>query len=255
MAHIYHGSNELILTAANKQAFDSGLNRVDCVFKCRTTTADDFSILLTAGAIMPGFDDYIIKDPATKETGSDGFTTFTVSGFYGTLALSSGTSSVPSVIGANVNDFSIPITFRQGGDAGPVLEKYTFDFKILSDTLTRTFTLPTTESITTLDLPSVNLSYVISYASFSSSLSGPLEYDYDFSKDIIQNAIILYLRENSYLNYVVTPSVLNSINPISSDTTVINVSRSNFGNVDEAIVTWGQFFRIASALDANVYTN
>ena len=257
MAHIYHGSNELILTSVNKRSFDSGLNRVDCVFKCRTTTADDFSILLTAGAIMPGFDDYIIKDPATKETGSDGFTTFTVSGFYGTLALSSGTSSVPSVIGANVNDFSMTIIFREFGTGGLVEDTYTFNFKILSDTLTQTFTLPTTESITSLDLPSVNLSYVISYASFSSILFGPLEYDYDFSKDIIQNAIILFLRGDALTRRwtQVIPSINNSINPINSDTTIINVSRSNFGNVDEATVTWGQFFRTASTLVAFAYSD
>ena len=251
MAHIYHGSNELILTSANKRSFDSGLNRVDCVFKCRTTTADDFSILLTSGAIMPGFDDYIIKDPATKETGSDGFTTFTVSGFYGTLALSSGTSSVPSVIGANVNDFNTTVEIIYLGEDTQITTPYIYacNFKILSDTLTQTFTLPTTESITSLELPIVNLNYVISYASFSTATGTPIQYTYDFSKNIAQNAGIIYLKtlnaSGNRPNLFVSPATYNFID---GDTTIINISRSNFGNVDEAMVTWGQVFRVPSVI-------
>ena len=252
MAHIYHGSNELILTSANKRSFDSGLNRVDCVFKCRTTTADDFSILLTSGAIMPGFDDYIIKDPATKETGSDGFTTFTVSGFYGTLALSSGTSSVPSVIGANVNDFNTTVEIIYLGEDEQITTPYIYvcNFKILSDTLTQTFTLPTTESITSLELPDVNLNYVISYASFSTDTGTPIQYTYDFSKTIAQNAGIIYLNtlnaRGNRPNLVFVSSLTSDL--IDGDTTIINISRSNFGNVDEAMVTWGQVFRVPSVI-------
>lgn len=244
MAHIYHGSNELILTAANKRSFDSGLNRVDCVFKCRTTTADDFSILLTAGAIMPGFDDYIIKDPATKEIGSDGFTTFTVSGFYGTLALSSGTSAVPSVIGAQSNDFSMTIKSvdQTGGFVAGILN-FSLDFKILSDTLTRTFTIPTNDSITTLALPVVNLSFQIKYAAFSSSNGIPIPYVYDPAKSLEEN-IYAFVQLNKSGSYLIED--FRNYELLVGDTTISNVSRNNFGNVDEARVTWSQFFRFPS---------
>ena len=245
--HIYYGNDGLILTSLTKENFDSGLSRVDCVFKCRTTTADDFSILLTAGAIMPGFDDYIIKDPATKETGSDGFTTFTVSGFYGTLALSSGTASVPSVIGAITNNFTIPINSRGSSAlAGATFINYILDINILSDTLVRTLTIAPSESITTLDIPAVNLSYVINYGAFSYVNGRPVNFTYDLSrtlKENINNLVQSFPRSDS------SPQLIPvDANLIDSDTTVSNVSRSNFGNVDEVTITYSQFFRVANEI-------
>jgi hypothetical protein len=247
MAHIYHGSTELILTSANKQSFDSGLNRVDCVFKCRTTTADDYVALLSAGEIMPGFEDYIIKDPATKQTGSDGFTTFTVSGFFGTLALSSGTASVPSVIGAITNNFTIAInSLGSSALAGATFINYILDINILSDTLVRTLTIAPSESITTLDIPEVNLSYVINYGAFSYLDGRPVNFTYDLSrtlKENINNLVQFFPRNDS------SPQPLPvGANFIDGDTTISNVSRSNFGNVDEVTITYSQFFRVANEI-------
>jgi len=247
MAHTYHGSTELILTSANKQSFDSGLNRVDCVFKCRTTTADDYVALLSAGEIMPGFEDYIIKDPATKQTGSDGFTTFTVSGFFGTLALLSGTAIVPSVIGAITNNFTIPINSSGSSAlAGATFINYILDINILSDTLVRTLTIAPSESITTLDIPAVNLSYVINYGAFSYVNGRPVNFTYDLSRTLrenINNLIQSFPRTDSSPNLIPVGA-----NLIDGDTAVSNVSRSNFGNVDEVTITYTQFFRVANEI-------
>jgi len=255
MAHIYHGSTGLILTSANKQSFDSGLNRVDCVFKCRTTTADDYVALLSAGEIMPGFEDYIIKDPATKQTGSDGFTTFTVSGFFGTLALSSGTASVPSVIGAITNSFTIAINSVAGSASlfGETYISYILDINILSDTLVRTLTIAPSESITTLDIPAVNLSYVINYGAFSYVNGRPVNFTYDLSrtlKENINNLIQSFPRADSSPNLIPVGA-----NLIDGDTAVSNVSRSNFGNVDEVTITYTQFFRVANEITILYFEN
>ena len=246
MAHTYHGSTGLILTSANKQSFDSGLNRVDCVFKCRTTTADDYVALLSAGEIMPGFEDYIIKDPATKQTGSDGFTTFTVSGFFGTLALSSGTASVPSVIGAITNNFTIAInSLGSSALAGETFINYILDINILSDTLVRTLTIAPSESITTLEIPTVNLSYIINYGAFSYVDGRPVNFTYDLSRTLGEN--INNLMQQTYSPGTPRPIGINAVF-IDGDTTVSNVSRSNFGNVDEVTVTYSQFFRVVNEI-------
>jgi len=255
MAHIYHGSTGLILTSANKQSFDSGLNRVDCVFKCRTTTADDYVALLSAGEIMPGFEDYIIKDPATKQTGSDGFTTFTVSGFFGTLALSSGTASVPSVIGAITNSFTIPINSVAASASlfGETFINYILDINILSDTLVRTLTIAPSESITTLDIPAVNLSYVINYGAFSYVDGRPVNFTYDLSRTLGEN--INNLMQQTYSPGTPLPMPTIDALYIDGDTTISNVSRSNFGNVDEVTVTYSQFFRVVNEIQVGHVEN
>jgi hypothetical protein len=211
------------------------------------TTADDYVALLSAGEIMPGFEDYIIKDPATSQTGSDGFTTFTVSGFFG-LALSSGTASVPSVIGAITNSFTIPINSVAGSSSlfGDTFINYILDINILSDTLVRTLTIAPSESITTLDIPAVNLSYVINYGSFSYVNGRPVNFTYDLSRTLrenINNLVQSFPRADS------SPQLIPvGANLIDSDTTVSNVSRSNFGNVDEVTITYTQFFRVANEI-------
>ena len=104
MAHTYYGDAGLILTSITKENFDSGLSRVDCIYKCRTTKADDLEPDLVAGFRLPERPDYIIRENAKRKDETDGFTTFTVSGFYATLVTSPNTiTPIPSVLGAQLS--------------------------------------------------------------------------------------------------------------------------------------------------------
>jgi len=198
MAHIYHGKDTLILTDVQKEDFPSGLSRIDATYKCRTTEADNLAPLLAAGNRLPEFPTYIIRQNPTRQTGQDGFTTFTASSFAGTLSTSAG---VPTIFGAAIGDFTITHT------SIVFYSSYTFSttvtvnkLKILSDTITRIFTILPNISVTTLATPAEKVSIKV--------LSGGTPAGYSLS-DVI------------------------------GASEIINVNRQSFGGVDEVQVTWG----------------
>ena len=197
MAHIYHGKDTLILTDVQKQDFPSGLSRIDATYKCRTTEADNLAPLLDAGNRLPEYPAYIIRQNPTRETGQDGFTTFTASSFAANIV--GITTSSPAVFGAVSNAISITVNlvneFNQIFSTGPV------NFTLLSDTITRIFTLPSNVSVTTLALPTETLSY--------SFFKSPY--------------------------YTIYPA----FNKIFENVEIINVNRQTFGGIDEVQVTWG----------------
>ena len=204
MAHIYHGSDDLILTDVQKQDFPSGLSRIDATYKCRTTEADDLAPLLAAGNRLPEYPAYIIRQNPTRVAGQDGFTTFTSSSFAGTLSTSAG---IPAVFGASVGDFTINYTVFTIFQANTLSTSTIIRLKILSDTITRTFTMLPNVSVTTLATPAETVSFKI--------LSGTTS-------------------EAAFLSQ--TGSTLYSV---IGKTQIINVNRQSFGGVDEVQVTWG----------------
>jgi hypothetical protein len=90
---------------------------------------------------------------------------------------------------------------------------YIFNFKILSDTITRTFTMLPNVSVTTLATPVETVSFKVLGGTFS--LGGAAS-------------------ESSFLSR--TGSSLYSV---IGKTQIINVNRQSFGGVDEVQVTWG----------------
>jgi hypothetical protein len=237
MAHQYYGSDGLILTSITKENFDSGLSRIDCIYKCRTTKADDLELNLVAGFRLPERPDYIIRENAKRKDETDGFTTFTVSGFYGTLQISgNGTSPIPSVLGAATNTFKLAVNVYQGTTFAPptpssnLFFDISYSIKVLSDTITKKFTLPTTTSVTTLPLPDGPLTYRVLRVTSDQGL--PYDPNLTFEQNFVAN----------YGGFQQTRFVPSFNDSIAGQSGIINVNRTNFGDVDEVTVTWGLEF-------------
>jgi len=233
MAHQYYGDDGLILTSITKENFDSGLSRVDCIYKCRTTRADDLELELVAGFRLPERPDYIIRENAKRKDETDGFTTFTVSGFYGTLQISgNGTIPIPSVLGAVSNSINLVANITSSSGNPPVIGEFTqsFSINLLSDTITKKFTLAPNVSVTTLPLPDENLTYRI--LKVTPANGDPYNQDLTFEANYRNN-------NNNYSYFFFNNTLVEALNASSG---IINVNRSNFGNVDEVTVTWGLDF-------------
>jgi hypothetical protein len=224
MAHIYHGSDDLILTDVQKQDFPSNLSRIDATYKCRTTRADDLAPLLAAGNRLPEYPAYIIRQNPTRETGQDGFTTFRASSFSSTGTGIS--TSTPAVFGAIVSSVNIPISIDYLTGA-TLINTQGLPFTVLSDTITRTFTLAANVSVTTLALPAETLNYKI--VSSTESIDTLLA-NGTYVRDVYNNATGL------------TVSVPFDRNNIFTKVAIINVNRSTYGGVDEVQCTWGYDF-------------
>jgi hypothetical protein len=205
MAHTYYGSDGLILTATQKENFPSGLQRIDCTFRCRTTMANNLAPLLTEGNRMPEFEAYIIRQNPTRFAGQDGFTTFTTSAFAETLSTELNTTTI---FGANVGDLVINYTVETLDVPSNVTTKEVtvYTFKVLSDTITRTFTISPNVSVLTLETPPETISHKV-------------------------------LSETPGGFYNTTKYSVSEF--IGSTAQIINVNRQSFGGVDEVQVTWG----------------
>jgi len=223
MAHIYHGSDDLILTDVQKQDFPSNLSRIDATYKCRTTEADNLAPLLAAGNRLPEYPAYIIRQNPTRETGQDGFTTFRSSSFSSTGTGIS--TSTPAVFGAIISQIALPIGITYIG--GGTLINTGIPLTVLSDTITRTFTLAANVSVTTLALPTETLNYKI-----VSSLE---------TFDLILGSYT-YVREIYNANTRAITNVPFDPNQIFTKVAIINVNRSTYGGVDEVQCTWGYDF-------------
>jgi hypothetical protein len=157
---------------------------------------------------MPEFPAYIIRQNPARVTGTDGFTTFTTSSFAGTLSTSAG---VPTVFGAAIGDFTLNYQVQVGN---ALLTLATNKFKILSDTITRTFTILPNVSVTTLATPTETVSL----------------------KVLSVNGSDLYVGGDFM---IITQYGRLALSQIFGASQIINVNRQSFGGVDEVQVTWG----------------
>jgi len=237
MAHTYHGSEELILTSITKENFDSGLSRVDCIYRCRTTKADDLEPTLAAGLRVPDRQDFLIRENAKRKDETDGFTTFTVSGFYATLVTSpNAVTPIPSVLGAQRSNLSLN-TITQAARITPVATVYNLD--ILSDTITQKFTLQTTDSITKLNIPFQTLAARIQR--ISDAFGNP----YTISElETILSAPLIYFEPLISTTFTYRSEYIDGTLEASlvGDVVIVNINRSNFGSYDEVTITWGLDF-------------
>ena len=235
MAHTYYGSDGLILTSISRQNFDSGLSRVDCIYKCRTTSANDLEPTLKAGFRIPDRPEFIIRENATRKDETDGFTTFTTSGFFGSLVTAPDANNpIPSVLGANTGSCNLTTYIATAVDGPLGSTVNTYNLQVLGDTLTRKFTMRKIDSVTTLALPKTSLSASILVGTVT-SLSGQgarysgFELENKFSMPLVEGnpGIVSTYKRGSLTNGLVG-------NP-----EIISVNRSSFGEYDEVTVTWG----------------
>lgn len=250
MAHQYYGDDGLILTSITKENFDSGLSRVDCIYKCRTTKADALEPTLVAGFRIPERTDYIIRENAKRKDETDGFTTFTVSGFYATLVTSPNTiTPIPSILGAQISscDLHTSISYLpENGSSGlgPI-----YKLSVLCDTITRKFTMLPTDSVTTLDFPEETLKTKIlsatAYGGGQQLSVAELEATFTaesgayWPSDVFPFTPLLFAAISQYI-----PGTLEA--SISGQVEITNVNRSSFGGYDEVTVTWGLSLSITS---------
>jgi len=224
MSYIYHGSAGLILTDVQKQNFPSGLSRVEATFRCRSTQADALAPLLAAGNPLPHLPAYIIRNNPTQVTGGDGFTTFTSSSFSSTGTGIS--ASTPAVFGAIISQINVPL-FIQSLSGSTLSVSAGVPFTIMSDTITRTFTLAANVSVTTLALPTETLKYkIVSSMEGLDSFLGVRKYN-----------VKIYNNQTGSFS-----SVPFDRNNIFTKVAIINVNRATYGGVDEVQCTWGYDF-------------
>ena len=224
MSYIYHGAAGLILTDVQKQNFPSGLSRVEATFRCRSTQADALAPLLSAGNPLPHLPAYIIRNNPTQVTGGDGFTTFTSSSFSSTGTGIS--ASTPAVFGAIISSVNIPLSvlYLSGSTAG---SSQGLPFTVLSDTITRTFTLNANVSVTTLALPAETLNYkIVSSTEALDNILGSGTYSQKIYNTTARSFVLVPFDRNKIFTKV----------------TIINVNRSTYGGVDEVQCTWGYDF-------------
>ena len=232
MAHTYYGSDGLILTSISRQNFDSGLSRVDCIYKCRTTSANDLEPTLKAGFRVPDRPEFIIRENATRKDETNGFTTFTTFGFFGSLVTAPDANNpIPSVLGANIGSCKLTTKVLPAAAFGFVNINY--DLQILGDTLTRKFTMRKTDSVTTLALPKATLSATILLATATNlSIQGTR-----YSESELEDKLSKSISGNPFL---VTTYKSGSLSQgLVSNPGIISVNRSSFGEYDEVTVTWG----------------
>jgi hypothetical protein len=223
MAHIYHGKDTLILTDVQKQDFPSGLSRIDATYKCRTTEADNLAPLLAAGNRLPEYPAYIIRQNPSRETGQDGFTTFRSASFSST---GTGiTTSTPAVFGAIISNINLPLLVYFLGVT--VASQRIVPLTVLSDTITRTFTLASNISVTTLALPTETLNYKIVSSSelLDAYLGSGMFAAYTYNSTTRTFDIAQFDRNNLF-----------------TKVEIINLNRSTYGGVDEVQCTWGYDF-------------
>jgi len=251
MAHTYFGSDGLILTSITKENFDSGLSRVDCIYKCRTTKADDLEPTLSAGLRVPDRQDYLIRENAKRKDETDGFTTFTVSGFYASLVTSPNTiTPIPSVLGAQISscDLHTSISYLPENPWGSGLGAI-YKLSILCDTITRKFTMLPTDSVTQLNFPEETLkTKILSATAYGGGAQlSVTELEATFTaesgafwpSDEFPFTPMLFAAISQYI-----PGTLEA--SISGQVEIINVNRSSFGSYDEVTVTWGLALRKTS---------
>jgi hypothetical protein len=240
MAHTYFGSEELILTSITKENFDSGLSRVDCIYKCRTTNADTLALNIVSGQRLPGFNHFIIAETAKRTDGTDGFSTFSVSGFNASLVTTpDATNPIPSTLGASL--VQCPVTVQSTSIscesttppcvAVQVVTNQSYQIQILSDTLTRKFTLNKNDSVTTLALPIADLKFRVLYVLNTTQNMGGERMTLDELDTLLKGSELF----PSSFSDTMRVRLFGAID-------IINVQRSNFGEYDEVTVTWGLSF-------------
>ena len=251
MAHTYYGDDGLILTSITKENFDSGLSRVDCIYRCRTPSADALEVTLAQGFRVPDRTSYIIRENAKRKDDTDGFTTFTVSGYFGSLVTTpNATNPIPSILGANVGSTRLTVRVVQSASGETAGVTTIYNLQILSDTLTRKFTMRKEDSVANLILPEIKLNANVLVAVVADDVAGNrnigARYTLQELEDYLGGTTTRTEQDGGYYgtDIVVYTTTSNYIpgtikNRLVTIPEIINVNRSGFGDYDEVTVTWG----------------
>lgn len=216
MALTYHGSTTLIVTGSSFTEYASGLMRADVAYVCRTTQVSSFSSQLEAKKVLPSFSSYTSQFAATREDRSDGFSYFTAIGYKGNSAASR------VVLGAVISNLSVPVKFVQTGPQLTFAQDLALPASIISDTLTKIYTIPTSSSNAAIGAtpPSTLGLRIIKQPTIPAGWTTPI----------------------TFAQY------------LSSTKDIINLERTNYGTIDEVTVTWGYVFSFGTPFYVTTYT-
>ena len=216
MAVTYHGSIALIVTGSSFTEYPSGLMRADVTYVCRTTQASSLVSQLAAKTALPSFSSYTSQFAATREDRSDGFSYFTAIGYKGNAAASR------VVLGAVLSNLSVPVKFvSSSGNGAIVTTDLALPASIISDTLTKVYTIPTSSSNAAIGAtpPSTLALRIIKQPEIPAGWTTPI----------------------TFFQY------------LSGTKDIINLERTNYGTIDEVTVTWGYVFIFATPFYATIF--
>jgi len=226
----YHGERGLILVSHSRQNTDSGLSIVNAQYSCPVPNAYRFSRILQARMALPNFPDHISKDSAAQNVDNTGFAKFSITGFAGRKSIAVPVD-VPTVFGTQLS--SITMTLTGGSGVAPKI----YNLRILSDTITKKFTIGESTSMTEIGLPSEPIKYdvyEITDATTSQSYSSFAEFLQIFAPTFEQTAGGTNRRFTTI--YPAPETALASLAQL------LSVSRTNYGEIDEVTATWGLAF-------------
>ena len=223
----YYGKETLIVVGSSFSEFPSGLVRADVQYVCRTTKASLFTASLDAKKTLPNFTTFTSQFAATREDRIDGFSYFSATGFKG----NSGASS--STLGAVISNLTMPLQLITTYETGAqTVENASLPISIISDVVTKTFTISTNSSNTAIAAtPPSTLSIRI--------VSAP---------SVVTNARVVTTfstTPTTVQTYQMTKSLLSFV---GGTIDILNLSRQNYGTIDEITITWGYVFAFSNPL-------
>lgn len=226
----YHGERGLVLVSHSRQNTDSGLSIVNAQYSCPVPNAYRFSRMLQARMALPNFPDHISKDSAAQNIDTSGFAKFSITGYAGRKSIAV-PSDVPTIFGTQLS--SITMTLNRGPNATPKI----YNLRILSDTITKKFTIGESTSMTEIGLPSEPIKYdvyEITDATTSQSYSSFAEFLQIFAPTFEQVAGGTNRRFTT-----IYPAPETALATLAQ---LLSLSRTNYGEIDEVTATWGLAF-------------
>ena len=229
-AYIYRGNKNLQLISHQRQTSDSGLSVVSAEYICPTPNAASASRLLQARMALPNFPDHTSKDSAAQNYDTSGFAKFSITGFAGRKSISVPVD-VPTVFGTQLS--SVSMTLNRGPNAAP----WIFNLRILSDTITKKFTIGESTSMTEIGLPSEPIKFdVFEITNTTTSES------YGSFAEFLQIFAPTFEITAGGTNRRFTTIVPAPETALASLSQLLSVSRTSYGEIDEVTATWGLAF-------------
>ena len=226
----YHGERGLVLVSHSRQNTDSGLSIVNAQYSCPVPNAYRFSRILQARMALPNFPDHISKDSAAQNVDNSGFAKFSITGFAGRKSISVPVD-VPTVFGTQLS--SVTMTLNRGPSVAPVI----YALRIISDTITKKFTIGESTSMTEIGLPSEP----IKFDTFEITNTTTSE-SYGSFAEFLQIFAPTFEIANGGTNRRFTTIVPAPETALASLSQLLSVSRTNYGEIDEVTATWGLAF-------------
>jgi hypothetical protein len=226
----FHGNRNLVLLSHSRQNTDSGLSIVSAQYSCPVPNANRFSRVLQARMALPNFPDHVSKDSAAQNIDNSGFAKFSITGFAGRKNISVPVN-VPTIFGTQLA--SVNMTLDGGPNVAPII----YTLRILSDTITKKFTIGETTSMTEIGLPSepirfnvyeiTNNTTSVSYSSFAEFLQ------------IFAPTFEIFAGGTNRIFTTIIPAPETALASLAQ---LVSLSRANYGEIDEVTATWGLAF-------------